>query len=45
MVWGDFNFKGLIGYHSFINIMDDTYYIQILKDHLILNARKQFDQC
>ena len=45
MVWGGFSFKGLVGYHSFVNIMDGAYYVQILEDHLIPNARKQFDQC
>ena len=42
LVWGGFSIKGLVGYHSFTNIMDGTYYIQILQDHLIRNARKQF---
>ena len=41
MVWSGFSFKRLVGYHSFINIMDGAYYVQILEDHLILNARKQ----
>ena len=25
--------------------MDSAYYVQFFQDHLILNARKQFDQC
>ena len=42
MVWGSFSIKGLVGYHSFNTIMDGPYYVQILHDHLIRNARKQF---
>jgi transposase len=42
MVWGGFSIKGLVGYHSFNTIMDGNYYVQILQDHLIRNARKQF---
>ena len=42
MVWRDISIKGLIGYHSFKTIMDDSYYVQILQDHFILNARRQF---
>ncbi|CAF1344832.1 unnamed protein product [Rotaria sordida] len=42
MVWGGISIKGLIGYHSFETIMDGSYYVQILPDHLISNARKQF---
>jgi transposase len=42
MVWGSFSIKGLVGYHSFNTIMDGPYYVQILQDHLIHNARKQF---
>jgi transposase len=42
MVWGGFSIKGLVGYHSFNTIMDGHYYVQILQDHLIRNARKQF---
>ena len=29
LVWGGFSIKGLAGYHSFTNIMDGAYYIQI----------------
>ena len=43
-VLGGFGFKRLLDYHSFINIMDGAYYVQIVEDHLILNGRKQFDQ-
>ena len=43
-VLGGFTFKSLVDYHSFINIMDGAYYVQIVEDHLILNGRKQFDQ-
>ena len=42
MVWGGTSIKGLIGYHSFKTIMDGSYYVQILQDHLIPNARRQF---
>ena len=42
LVWGGFSIKGLVGYHSFTNIMNGAYYIQILQDHLIRNAWKQF---
>jgi transposase len=42
MVWGSFSIKGLVGYHSFKTIMDGPYYVQILQNHLIHNARKQF---
>lgn len=42
MVWGGFSIKGLVGYHSFTTIMDGPYYVQILQDNLIHNARKQF---
>ena len=34
--------KGLIGYHSFKTSVDGSYYVQILQDHLIPNARRQF---
>ncbi|CAF1341854.1 unnamed protein product [Didymodactylos carnosus] len=39
---GGFSVKGLVGYHSFKSIMDGPYYVQILQDHLIRNARRQF---
>ena len=42
MVWGIISIKGLICYHSFKTIMDGSYYVQILQDHLIPNARRQF---
>ena len=42
MVWGSISIQGLIGYHSFKTIMDDSYYVQILQDHFISNARRQF---
>ncbi len=41
---GGFSIKGLVGYHSFNTIMDGPYYVKILQDHLIHNARKQFGQ-
>ena len=40
MVWGGISIKSLIGYHSFKTIMDGCYYVQILQDHLIPNARR-----
>ena len=42
IIWEAINIKGLIGYHSFKTIMDGSYYFQILQDHLIPNARRQF---
>ena len=44
MVRGGISIKRLIGYHSFKTIMDGSYYVQILQDHLIPNARRQFDR-
>ena len=40
MAWGGISIKGLTGYHSFKTIMDGSYYVQILQDHLIPNARR-----
>ena len=40
MVWGGISIKGLIGYHSFKTILDVSYYVQILQDHLTPNARR-----
>ena len=40
MVWGGISIKGLIGYHSFKTIMNGSYYVQILQDHLVPNARQ-----
>ena len=42
IAWRGISIKGLIGYHSFKTIMDGSYYVQILQDHLIPNARRQF---
>jgi len=42
MVWGGISIKGLIGCHSFRNIMDGPYFVRILQDHLIPNAKNQF---
>jgi len=42
MVWGGISIKGLIGYHSIRNIMDGPYFVRILQDHLIPNAKNQF---
>ena len=44
MVWGVISIKGLVGYHSFQQIMNGSYYVQILNDHLIQNATNQFGQ-
>ena len=37
---GGISIKGLIGYHFFKIITDGSYYVQILQDHLISNARQ-----
>ena len=42
MLWGGFSAKGLIGCHSFTCIMNATYYVEILQNHLLHNAKKQF---
>ena len=42
MVWGGISIKDLIGYYSFKTMMEGSYYVQILQDHLIPNARRQF---
>ena len=42
MAWGGISVKGLIGYHWFTTIMDGPYFVRILHDHLVPNARKQF---
>ena len=42
MVWGGISVKGLVGLYAFQDIMDGAYYVRILKNHLIPNARKQF---
>ena len=44
MIWGSIGIKDTIGYHSFKTNMDGSYYIQILQDHLIPNARRQFSR-
>ena len=43
-IWVGISIKDLIGSHSFKTIMDGSYYVQILQDHLISNARRQFGQ-
>jgi transposase len=40
--WGGFSIKGLIGIHTFKRIMDGPYYTVILKNHMLVNAKKQF---
>ena len=42
MVWGGISIKGLHGYHSIKTIGCGSYYVEILQDHLIPNARRQF---
>jgi transposase len=42
MVWGAISVKGQIGFHSFRRTMDGPYYVEILEDNLIDEARKKF---
>jgi transposase len=42
LVWGAISAKCLVGYHAFKCILDGAYYVRILEDHLVSNARKQF---
>ena len=42
MVWGAISVKGQIGFHSFRRTMDGPYYVEILEDNLIGEARKKF---
>ncbi|CAF1657717.1 unnamed protein product, partial [Adineta ricciae] len=42
MVWGAFSIKGLLQCYSFRTIMNGRLYVEILQNHLIGNARKQF---
>ena len=42
IVWEGISIKDLIGYHFFKTIMDGSCYSQILQDHVISNARRQF---
>ena len=42
-VWGAVSYRGLVGFHSFQNIMDSNYYIEILEKNLISNAKRQFN--
>ena len=44
MIWGGIGIKYPIGYHSFKANMDGSHYIQILQDHLIPDARRQFSR-
>ena len=43
-VWESVSTEGFIDYHFFKIIMDGSYYVQILQDDLIPNARRQFDR-
>jgi hypothetical protein len=38
-----FSAKGLIGVHTFRNIMDGAYYVQILKNHLLRGAKDNLE--
>ena len=42
MVWGAFSIKGQISCHSFRRTMDGPYYVQILENNLLDEARAQF---
>ena len=42
MVWSAISVKGQIGFHSFRKTMDGPYYVEILEDNLIGEARKKF---
>lgn len=42
MVWGAFSGKGQISCYSFRTIMDGSLYVDILRNHLLAGARKQF---
>ncbi len=42
VVWGATSVKGQIGFHSFRTIMDGAYYVGILQEHLIPEAKKKF---
>ena len=44
MVWGRISIKGLMGYHSFKTMLDDSYNVQMLQDHLIPTARREFSR-
>jgi hypothetical protein len=41
-VWGEFSSRGQISCHCFKRIMDGSYYVDILQEHLLPGARKQF---
>ncbi|CAM4961677.1 unnamed protein product [Rotaria socialis] len=41
-VSGSISYRGRIVFHSFQNIMDSNYYIEILENNLIMNAKRQF---
>ena len=42
MVWGAISIKVQIGFHSFRRTMDGPYYVEILENNLIGEARKKF---
>ena len=44
MVWGAISIKGQVGFHSFRRRIDGSYYVQILQENLIHEARKTFGQ-
>ncbi|CAF1522928.1 unnamed protein product, partial [Rotaria sordida] len=39
-VWVSISSHGKVGFHSFQNIMDSDYYIEILENNLISNAKR-----
>ena len=41
IVCGGISTKSFVGYHSFKTIMNGSYYVQILQDHLIPNAGRR----
>ena len=42
-VWGSISYQGKVGFHSFQNIMNSDYYVDILENNLIENAQRQFN--
>lgn len=42
MAWGACSSKGQLAFHSFKRIMDGSYYVSILREHLLCGARRQF---
>ncbi len=42
MAWGAFSSKGIVGFFPFSEIMDSKFYVEILKNNLLENAKNQF---